>query len=272
MEDTTSVFADWVTATARALGYRSDAQLADALSVQQSTVTRWRKGSQPQIKHLVELSKLFKMKIEPLLVLSGHVPPELLSNATVSPSPEPQSVAQRMIEEAKLPSEVKEVFRHYWQLRLKEEWKRLSELMNLMSEMAKGDMPPKEFEKRAVSALDTKVSTHLLQAVNQARARQEALAQSRKRARNSRAHEKQPPLQPGDVVDITIRGVGQTRICEDEDNQHRFELLSAEGKVVLRSGSFKTQEEAEAGLEAFFESFATQTGYLSPLGPDTTEE
>ncbi|MEV0227998.1 helix-turn-helix domain-containing protein [Nonomuraea sp. NPDC050786] len=135
MEDTTSAFGEWVDQTARALGYRTDAQLADALGVQQSTVTRWRKGSQPQIKHLVGLAKLFKMKIEPLLALSGHVPPELLSDRATPEIPFTETV--RRIREAPLDTVLKDALLRYWDQRLAEERTRVYETIKALQDMPK---------------------------------------------------------------------------------------------------------------------------------------
>ncbi|MFC5821128.1 helix-turn-helix domain-containing protein [Nonomuraea harbinensis] len=119
----------WLAATARASGYGSDAQLAEALGLQQSTVSRWRKGTRPHITHLVKLGQLFRMSIEPMLVMSGHVPADLLGNTEPPALPTPQIV--RQIQEAPLPDGVKKALLEYWDERLEEEQTRVAELIKL---------------------------------------------------------------------------------------------------------------------------------------------
>lgn len=121
-------FAEWVSATAKGLGYRTDAQLAAAIGVQQSTVTRWRQGNQPQIKHLVALARLFQMKIGPLLAVSGHVPADLLSDA--GPPEPPLTESFRRIRDAPLTDFQKAVLSQYWEQRLWEERQRLGHLID----------------------------------------------------------------------------------------------------------------------------------------------
>lgn len=128
MNNEMTTFADWVSATAKGLGYRTDAQLAAAIGVTQSTVTRWRQGQQPQIKHLVELARLFKMKIDPLLAMSGHVPHDLL-DATEPPGP-PVTESVRRILDAPLSEMQKHALQTYWNHRLDEERSRLSDLID----------------------------------------------------------------------------------------------------------------------------------------------
>ncbi|MGW4641830.1 helix-turn-helix domain-containing protein [Sphaerisporangium sp. NPDC004334] len=133
MEPATSAFADWVNATARGLGYRTDAQLAGAIGVQQSTITRWRQGAQPQIKHLVELARLFKMRIDPLLAMSGHVPPDLLGDARPSGPPVTESVHR--IRAAQITDESRKLLFNYWDDRLSEERARLYLLIEWIADV-----------------------------------------------------------------------------------------------------------------------------------------
>lgn len=127
MDNGESTFADWVSATAKGLGYKTDAQLAAAIGVQQSTVTRWRQGNQPQIRHLVALAYLFKMRIDPLLAMSGHVPPDLLGDA--GPAGPPMTESVRRIHDAPLSDMQKHALQQYWSHRLDEERSRLSALI-----------------------------------------------------------------------------------------------------------------------------------------------
>ncbi|WP_165781087.1 helix-turn-helix domain-containing protein [Streptosporangium minutum] len=132
MEATSTPFADWVTTTGRGLGYQTDAQLAAAIGVQQSTVTRWRSGSQPSIKHLVSLAEVFGMKISPLLAMSGHVPPELLNEAEAPTPPVTETV--RRIQESPLSERQKAHLFDYWSRRLADERERLWQIMELIEE------------------------------------------------------------------------------------------------------------------------------------------
>lgn len=121
-------FAAWVSTTARSLGYKTDAALASAINVQQSTVTRWRQGNQPQIKHLVALARLFKMGIEPLLTLSGHVPSDVLSDG--KPPEQPITESVRRIRDAPLSDMQKKALQEYWNRRLDEERQLLGDLID----------------------------------------------------------------------------------------------------------------------------------------------
>ncbi|MGW0587479.1 helix-turn-helix domain-containing protein [Streptosporangium sp. NPDC002607] len=133
MEATNTQFTDWVTATSRGLGYKTDAQLAAAIGVQQSTITRWRtEGSQPQIKHLVALARVFGMKIGPLLAMSGHVPPELLNDAEL-PAPAVTETVRR-IQDSSLNDRQKKHLLDYWERRLTDERERLWKVMDLTEE------------------------------------------------------------------------------------------------------------------------------------------
>ncbi|MEU7861174.1 helix-turn-helix transcriptional regulator [Nonomuraea sp. NPDC049141] len=119
MTNEPNAFAEWVSAVAKSFGYKTDAQLAAAIGVQQSTVTRWRSGNRPQVKHLVELARLFSMKIDPLLAMSGHVPADLLNDA--SPPGPPMTESVRRIRDASLSDFQKEALSLYWEQRLDEE-------------------------------------------------------------------------------------------------------------------------------------------------------
>jgi transcriptional regulator with XRE-family HTH domain len=127
MDNGVTTFANWVTVTAKSLGYRTDAQLAAAIKVQQSTVTRWRQGKQPQIRHLVEIARLFKMPIDSLLVLSGHVPEDLIGDTRPAGAPMTESV--RRIRDAPLTDMQKDALQAYWSHRLDEERSRLNDLI-----------------------------------------------------------------------------------------------------------------------------------------------
>jgi transcriptional regulator with XRE-family HTH domain len=94
-----NAFASWLGTMGAALGYTNDAQLAKALEVNQSIVSRWRRGSQPSAAHLWRVGRLFRTDLEALLVLSGHIPalPDEQSAPQVSPSDEALAAAHRRI-------------------------------------------------------------------------------------------------------------------------------------------------------------------------------
>lgn len=162
MDDPTTEFADWVAATARGFGYRTDAQLAAAIKVQQSTVTRWRQGSQPSIRHLVALARLFQMRIGPLLAMSGHVPPDLLSDAELPGPPVTESV--RRILEAPVSDSQRAHLLEYWDRRLDEERTRLTRLISWIS--ASEETSKRDAGERLTAALysltQSKVGLHVL--------------------------------------------------------------------------------------------------------------
>ncbi|MEU7742007.1 hypothetical protein [Nonomuraea sp. NPDC049158] len=127
-----TTFADWVSTTAKGFGYKTDAALAQAIGVQQSTVTRWRQGNQPQIKHLVALAYLFRMRIDPLLAMSEHVPADLLSDA--DPPGPPMTESVRHIRDASLSDNHKEALTRYWDQRLNEERQKLYRLISYLEQ------------------------------------------------------------------------------------------------------------------------------------------
>ncbi|MCG5220290.1 helix-turn-helix domain-containing protein [Streptosporangium sp. KLBMP 9127] len=265
MEDTTRAFAEWVSATARGLGFRTDAQLAKALGVQQSTVTRWRTGSQPQIKHLVAISRLFKMKIEPLLALSGHVPPELLSNNEVPQSPLPVTASQRMIRDAHVPLEVKEVFERYWESRLREERNRLSALMHIATDVGDGRDLESTMAEHGERALENKMATHLMDALAESQKALDGLAPGSGRRK---ARRKRPTLKRGEILDITLRGVTHAKVVALPEGAYRFELLDADNAALIVSSPYESASKAQEALKTLMDSIAIEP----KVAPDATEE
>lgn len=133
-----STFIGWLTATARALGYNRDSDLARALQVDQSVVSRWRKGSQPSVKHLAKVSDLTGTQLVPLLVLAGYLHP---SRARHAKAPQPTSTpGERLISESSLPDELKNEVRDFWGRRMREERTRLLHLLEIIEQTADGKM------------------------------------------------------------------------------------------------------------------------------------
>lgn len=83
-------FSSWLEATRKAMGFRTNTALAEALGIPQPTVSRWKSGAQPSVEHLAKLSDLFGVSLKTLLVLAGHLPgqadgPEFTEGGPQSP-------------------------------------------------------------------------------------------------------------------------------------------------------------------------------------------
>lgn len=128
-------FPRWLADMSRALGYAREADLARALGLPQSTVSRWRKGSRPSVEHLVRLSRVLKTELEPLLVLSGHVDADIGVDVLARPPepPSPRTETVRRIEEADMPEAMRAVLRYYWDKRLQEERARVYRFIDQFS-------------------------------------------------------------------------------------------------------------------------------------------
>lgn len=157
--DTTPTFSDWLTTTTRALGYARDSDVARALQIDQSIVSRWRKGSQPSVKHLDRISDLTGTPLEPLLVLAGYLHPSRARHGkTLKPAATP---GERMINEAQIDEQEKPIFRRYWEVRSAEEKDRLAKLLLLSGAVKKGDMDAAT--AISVEARTTELSVHIME-------------------------------------------------------------------------------------------------------------
>lgn len=65
-------FASWLDSIVPAV-IPSDAEFARRVSVDQSYVTRWRRGRRPQVPALVKIAKVTGTSIETLLMIAGYV-------------------------------------------------------------------------------------------------------------------------------------------------------------------------------------------------------
>ncbi|WP_168221167.1 transcriptional regulator [Actinomadura sp. WMMA1423] len=145
----------------RALGYAREADLARALDLPQSTVSRWRKGSRPSVEHLVRVSQLLKTQLEPLLVLAGHVDPAVGANIRSTPPepPEHRTETVRRIEEADLSEDMKETLRRYWDRRLIEERARVYRFIDQFSDAIEPSM--EEMKSWLARAYETDLPAHV---------------------------------------------------------------------------------------------------------------
>lgn len=129
MSDT---FADWLTTMSRALGYGREADLARALDIPQSTVLRWRRGSQPSISHLAKLSTVLRTDLVALLQLAGHIEPGFTSPPE---PPDGRTETERRIDDANITDAAKGVLRTYLADRMAEEEARI---VTLLAHLAEG--------------------------------------------------------------------------------------------------------------------------------------
>lgn len=129
MSDT---FADWLAAMSRALGYGREADLARALDIPQSTVLRWRRGSQPSIRHLARLSTVLRTDLVALLQLTGHIEPGFTSPPVL---PSGRTVTERRIDDAEITAQAKDALRTYLTDRMAEEETRI---VTLLAHLAEG--------------------------------------------------------------------------------------------------------------------------------------
>lgn len=153
-------FIEWLTPTARALGYARDSDLARALEVDQSVVSRWKKGSQPSVKHLARISELTGTQLEPLLVLAGYLHP---SRARHAKTPEPTATpGERIIKKSPMPDVLKNELRAYWSQRMREERNRLAHLVDIIQHTADGKLQSdKILEQIAARVFVTDLSNHV---------------------------------------------------------------------------------------------------------------
>jgi len=65
-------FASWLDSIVPAV-IPSDAEFARRLGVDQSYVTRWRRGVRPQVPALVKIAKVTGTNLETMLMIAGYV-------------------------------------------------------------------------------------------------------------------------------------------------------------------------------------------------------
>lgn len=65
-------FASWLDSVVPAV-IPSDAEFARRLGVDQSYITRWRRGVRPQVPALVKIAKVTGTNLETMLMIAGYV-------------------------------------------------------------------------------------------------------------------------------------------------------------------------------------------------------
>ena len=161
--DTPSPFAEWLITMSRALGYKRDSEFARALKVEQSTISRWRRGGRPSVEHLAKVSTLTGTQLEPLLVLAGYVSASAVRNAEVPEPPSQVTAGQRIIEDSPVSAEIKGVLLQYWSERMTEERSRLQEFVKIYTEAQQGVLktPDDVVERVATHVFHTHLNTHV---------------------------------------------------------------------------------------------------------------
>ncbi|WP_157254025.1 helix-turn-helix domain-containing protein [Nonomuraea typhae] len=157
-------FWDWFSKTAKGLGYRTEAALARALQTSPSTVLRWRKGTRPTIPHLLKISSLFGVRLESLLVLSGHVPADLVQDSRVPEPPGHVTPTERIIRESDLDERMAELMNSYWASRIDEERKRVQRLIELLMSDAV-PLSSDQFSEEVGSILESRLSAHVTRVI-----------------------------------------------------------------------------------------------------------
>ncbi|WP_162641192.1 hypothetical protein [Streptosporangium sp. 'caverna'] len=236
-------FWDWLDPTSRGLGYTSEAALARALEISPTTVMRWRQGSKPNIRQLLTVSRVFGVKLEPLLVLAGLVPPEAVGNTDLPESPSSVTPIERAIIEADLDEHLREVLAYYWKERRLEELNRIERLIALLKE-TKIPLSEERYSGDIGRIFQTSLSTQVSKVIAEWTSHRMGEQASRRRRK---------PFEPDAqfVTRFISRISDSVRIVEQE-NEYSFEVLTG-GKKTLKAGPFSTLENAERAREAFLE-------------------
>lgn len=195
-------FATWLASMSVALGYPREADLARALDLPQSTVSRWRKGSRPSVEHLWRLGRLLKTDLEPLLVLAGHIPGNTGVDPFAAPPSPPSATTEtvRRIKDADMPERMKDVVFAYWERRLAEERSRVYAFISEFS----GPPRPGDTSMRAwlAKAYETALPVHVTDAfldllTMQVERMQPPAARKRAPHGDAQAGEEEDPREPG---------------------------------------------------------------------------
>lgn len=157
-------FWEWLSRTAVGLGYPTEAALARALDISPSTVFRWRTGSRPTIKHLLGISRTFGIKLEALLVLSGHAPADAVGDPKPPLPLEPVTPAERIILDADLDSHLEAIMQKYWESRILEERKRLEMLIELLM-LDPVPLADESFSRQLSDILESRLPAHVSRAI-----------------------------------------------------------------------------------------------------------
>ncbi|MET9068528.1 helix-turn-helix domain-containing protein [Streptosporangium sandarakinum] len=227
-------FSVWLTQMARAMGYPTDASLAEALGISPSTILRWRRGSKPSVTHLVRLSTTLGVRLEGLLALAGHVDPQVLGPKAELPEP-PSSVTEtvRRIRGSSMSEQSQEVLTRYWNSRLAEERGRAYELIRIIEGAERGELDVVEdLAKILTLTSQSQLSKHLVDLLREVT---DILGTATARPRRGRRHS------PHERLQFILRRSQSDRV--------RLEVLGFDGTVLSAKDEFESLEAAKRQLE-----------------------
>ncbi|GGT38553.1 helix-turn-helix domain-containing protein [Nonomuraea spiralis] len=229
---TETQFSVWLTQMSRAMGYPTDASLAEALEISPSTILRWRRGSKPSITHLVSLSEVLGVQLVGLLALTGHADPDILgSRAKLPEPPSPITETVRRIRSSALSDHVRGALARYWDGRLAEERHRVYELIRVLEGAERGEIDVIDDLLKVLSlASQPGLPKHLVTLLREVTSIFES-GGSRRRAKR--------PL--FSRLQFTVRST--------ESGRYRLEMQSSEGSMLNSLEEFETSQEAVEQLE-----------------------
>ncbi|MGW4958205.1 helix-turn-helix domain-containing protein [Nonomuraea sp. NPDC004186] len=217
---------------ARAMGYPTDASLAEALEISPSTILRWRRGSRPSVEHLARLSNTLGVRLEGLLALAGHVSPSVFdAKADLPEPPSPITETVRRITDSPLSDASKDALIKYWNERLTEERALVYELIRILAGAERGEVDVVD-DLAAVLRLaaQPELSSHLVELLRRVTG---VLHRPKPRSRPRRAAENE--------VRFALRPTSAGRV--------RFEVINPDGSVAASGDEFDTSEDAARQLE-----------------------
>lgn len=225
-------FSSWLTQMARAMGYPTDASLAEAIGLSPSTILRWRRGSRPSVEHLARLSNILGVRLEGLLALAGHVRPGIFdANADLPEPPSPITETVRRITDSPLSEASKDALIKYWNERLAEERALVYELIRILNGAERGEVDVVDDLATILRlASQPELSSHLVELLRRVTA---ILHRSKPKTRQRRAVTKE--------VRFVLRPTAAGRV--------RFEVINPDGSVAALGDEFDTSEEAARQLE-----------------------
>ncbi|MET7327456.1 helix-turn-helix transcriptional regulator [Nonomuraea sp. NPDC005650] len=217
---------------ARAMGYPTDASLAEALEISPSTILRWRRGSRPSVEHLAKLSGILGVRLEGLLALAGHVSPGVFdTRADLPEPPSPITETVRRITDSPLSDESKDALIKYWNERLAEERALVYELIRILDGAERGEVDVVDDLATILRlASQPELSSHLVELLKRVTG---ILHGSKPRSRRRRA--------VGNEVRFVLRPTAAGRV--------RFEVINPDGSIVAFGDEFDTSEDAVRQLE-----------------------
>ncbi|MEU4232013.1 helix-turn-helix domain-containing protein [Nonomuraea sp. NPDC026600] len=233
----------WLSQTASGLGYPTDASLARALEISPSTVLRWRSGSRPTIRHLLRISKTLGIKLEPLLVLSGHAPADAVGDAELPPPPQSVTPTERIILNADLDPHLELLMQAYWKSRIDEERKRVQRMIKLLYEDSL-PITDRGFSLALEEVLESRLPAHVSRVIIDWVQYRKPLASLDRRRGAIR-----------DSFQTILESIEEGSVVQGDDGLFYLALRTKAGAVRLDDMSFADKIDAEKALVAFLGVF-----------------